>query len=67
MWNYYRDESNIGFDGVGNNRINYSKAFDYKTSITGKLKGGSVEKEKVEIAVIKIFKQFLESIRNATD
>ena len=23
LWNYYRDEPNSGFDGVGNKRINY--------------------------------------------
>ena len=43
LWNYYRDEPNSGFDGVGNKRINYSiknsKSFDYKTSTTGKLEG----------------------------
>ena len=39
--NYYRDEPNGGVGGTSNN-INYSikdsKSFDYKTSITGKLK-----------------------------
>ena len=24
LWNYYRDEPNSGYDGAGNNRINYS-------------------------------------------
>ena len=40
LWNYYRDEPN---SGLGGDNINYSiknsKSFDYKTSITGKLKG----------------------------
>ena len=55
MWNYYRDEPNSGSDGAGNNRINYSikdsKYFDYKTCITGKLKGDNVEKDDVKIVV----------------
>ena len=53
--NYCKDEPNSGSDGVGNSRINYSikdsKSFDHKTSITGKLVGNNVEKEKVEIVV----------------
>ena len=32
LWNYYRDEPNNGAEGS----INYSKSFNYKTSITGK-------------------------------
>ena len=55
LWNYYRDEPNSGFDGVGNKRINYSiknsKSFDYKTSTTGKLEGVNVEKDDVKIVV----------------
>ena len=55
LWKYYRDETNSGFEVEGNNRINYSiknsKSFDYKTSITGKLEGGNVEKDRVKIAV----------------
>ena len=35
LLNYSRDEANSGYDGAGNNRINYSikysKSFDYKT------------------------------------
>ena len=50
LWNYYRDKRNSG----PNNNINYSvkdsKSFDYKTSITGTLKGNNTEKE-VEIVV----------------
>ena len=53
FWNYYRDEPNSGLGGENNN-VNYSikdsKAFDYKTSITGKLEGNNTEKE-VEIVV----------------
>ena len=53
FWNYYRDEPNSGLGG-DNNNVNYSikdsKSFDYKTSITGKLKGSNTEKE-VEIVV----------------
>ena len=52
---YYRDEPNSGSDGANNNRINYSikdsKSFHYKTSITGKLEGGNVEKDAVKTAV----------------
>ena len=48
FWNYYRDEPNSGIGGE-NNKVNYSnkdsKSFDYKTSITGKLKGNNTEKE----------------------
>ena len=44
FWNYYTDEPN----SVAKNNRNYSfkdsKSFDYKTSITGKLKGNSTEK-----------------------
>ena len=51
IWNYYRHEPSSG--GVGN--INYSikdsKSFNYKTSITGKLKV-TVEKDDVEIVVL---------------
>ena len=55
LWNYYRDEPNSGFDGLGSNRINYSiknsKSFDYKTSITGKFEGDNVKKDDVKIVV----------------
>ena len=55
LWNYYRDEPNSGFDGEGNNIINYSindsKSFNYKTSITGKLEGDNVEKDDVKFVV----------------
>ena len=48
FWNYYRDEPNSGLGGENNN-VNYSikdsKAFDYKTSITGKLEGNNTEKK----------------------
>ena len=56
LGNYYREEPNSAFDdGVGNGRINYCikdlKSFDYKTSTTGKFKGGNVEKDDVKIFV----------------
>ena len=48
LWNYYRDEPNIGLGG-DNNDVNYSikdsKPFDYKTKTTGKLEGNNTEKE----------------------
>ena len=63
LYNYYRDEPN----GGANNNISYSikdsKSSDYKTSITGKLKGNNTEKE-VEIVVIKTVKQVLENTRH---
>ena len=63
LYNYYRDEPN----GDANNNISYSikdsKSSDYKTSITGKLKGNNTEKE-VEIVVIKTVKQVLENTRH---
>ena len=55
LWNYYRDESNSGSDGEGNNRINYSikdsESFDCKTSITEKLEGDNAEKDYVKIVM----------------
>ena len=54
LFNYYRDEPNSGGEGDGNNRINYSikdsKYFNYKTSLTGTLKGNDTEKD-TEIAI----------------
>ena len=54
LWNYYRDEPNSGIGGRNNN-VNYSikdsKSFDYKTSITGKLKDINRTKY-VEIVVL---------------
>ena len=53
FWNYYRDEPNSGLGGNTNNvnySIKYSKSFDYKTNITGKLEGNNTEK-KIEIVV----------------
>ena len=52
--NYYIDEPNSGLGGDNNNinySIKYSKSFDYKTSITGKLEGNNVEKDDVKIVV----------------
>ena len=40
LWNYYKDEPNSGIGGRNSNAnysIKYSKSFDYKSSITGKL------------------------------
>ena len=49
MWNYYRDEPNSGAVGNINYSIKYSKSFDYKTSIPGKLEGNNAEKDNIEI------------------
>ena len=41
LWNYYRDEPNSDIGDADNNidySIKVSKSFDYKTSITGKLR-----------------------------
>ena len=51
MWNYYRDEPNSGAVANINYSIKDSKIFDYKTSITGKLKGNNVEKDDAKIVV----------------
>ena len=51
LWNYYRDEPNIGAVRNINYSIKYLKCFDYKTSITGKLEDNNVEKDDVEILV----------------
>ena len=51
LWNYYRDEPNSGADGDINCSIRGSKSFNYKTNITGRLKGNNTEKE-VEIAML---------------
>ena len=50
LWNYYRDEPNFGSEGDINYFIKYSKYFDYKIKITGRLEGNDTEKE-VDIAV----------------
>ena len=51
LWNYYRDEPNSGAVGNTNYSIKDSESFDYKISVTRKLKGSNVEKDDVEIAV----------------
>ena len=51
LWNYYRDEPNSETEGNINYRIKKSKSFNYKTSITGKLRENNLEKENVEIFV----------------
>ena len=50
LWNYHRDEPNIGAERDINCSIKDSKSFDYKTNITGRLEGNDTEKE-VEIVV----------------
>ena len=60
LWNYYRDEPHNGAVENINYSIKDSKSFDYKTSITGKLEGNSVEKDDVEIVVpLKYLSNFL--------
>ena len=51
LWNYYSDEPNSGAKKKIDYSMKDSKSFNYKTSITGKLEGGNLEKEDVEIAV----------------
>ena len=50
LWNYYRDEPNSNTEGNINYFIKDSKSFDYKSSITGKLKNSNRRKN-VEICV----------------
>ena len=50
LWNYYRDEPSSEAEGNIKYTIKYSKSFDYKTSITGKLERKNVEKD-VEVVV----------------
>ena len=53
LWNYYIDEPNSGLGGADYNinySIKYSKSFEYKTSITGKL-GDNNRKMNAEIVV----------------
>ena len=45
------DKPSSGAAGNINYSIKHSKSFDYKTSITGKLEGSSVEEDDVEIVV----------------
>ena len=44
LWNYYKDELNIGAVGNINYSIKYPKSFKNKISITGKLQNNNVEK-----------------------
>ena len=46
------DKPSSGAAGNINYSIKHSKSFDYKTSITGKLEGSSVEEDDVEIVVL---------------
>ena len=61
LWNYYRDKPNSGADGENNN-VNYSikdsKPFDYKTSITGKLKGINTIKDSEIVVPLKNLSNF---------
>ena len=63
LWDYYRDKPNSGTEGNINYSIKGSKSFDYKTSITGKLEGNTVENESVEIVVpLKYLSNFWRSL-----
>ena len=63
LWNYYRYEPNSSAVGNINYSIKASKSFDYKTSITGKLKGINVEKDDIEIVVpLKFLSNFFRSL-----
>ena len=62
LWNYYRDEPNSGAVGDISYFIEDSKSFDYKTSITERLKDYNTEKM-LKLFCHKIFKQFLENTR----
>ena len=61
LWNYYRDKPNSGADSENNN-VNYSikdsKPFDYKTSITGKLKGINTIKDSEIVVPLKNLSNF---------
>ena len=60
-WNYYRDEANGGLGGANNNinySIIYSKYFDYKASITGKLASNDTEKEAEIVVPLKYLSNF---------
>ena len=54
---YYRDKPNSGVGGKNNN-VNFlikdSKSLDYKTTITGKLKGNNTEQEVKIVAPLNI-------------
>ena len=54
---YYRDKPNSGVGGKNNN-VNFlikdSKSLDYKTTITGKLKGNNAEQEVKIVAPLNI-------------
>ena len=72
LWNYYRDEliDDENDNNDPNNNATNSKSFEYKTSITGNTYSVAANAEEydankegtkeVEIAVIKVFSQFLE-------
>ena len=63
LWNYYRDETNSRAEGNINYGIKYSKSFNYKTSIKGKLENNNLEKENIEIVVpLKYLSNFLRTL-----
>ena len=53
--NYYRDEPNSGYNNNNRDRIHYSikdsESFNYKTSITGKLKNNEDELEGIKVVL----------------
>ena len=61
LWNYYREEANSGIGGRNNN-VSYSfkdsKSFDYKTSITEKLKGIGRTKDVEIVGSLKCLSNF---------
>ena len=69
LWNYYRDESNSGYNNNNRDKIHYSikdsKSFNYKTSITEKLEDNEEELENIKTAIpVKHLSNFLRELRN---
>ena len=65
LWNYYRDEPSSGFVHDGNEKITISfrgsKSFEHKSTITGSLDAGNLEKDYVEVVdSLKHLSNFLE-------
>ena len=61
LWNYYRDKPNSCVSGENNNvnySINYSKSFDYKTNIAGKLEGINRTKYVKIVVLLKYLSKF---------
>ena len=68
LWNYYRDESNSGYNNENRDRIHYSikdsESFNYKTSIFGQLQNNENELENVKVAVpLKYLSNFWETLK----